>query len=145
MATKKKASKAKRSVKSVPKVSPTKGMAVDAWIEKQVDPKFRQLVKDLLALARKAAPRSTLSIKWNQPVLECGGPMVFVRAAKAHVTIGFWRGSELRAPAGVLEGAGDRMRHLKIATGATLDAKLVTDLVKQAVKLNAEKGDPTRR
>jgi hypothetical protein len=131
--------------KKTPKVSPTKGMAIDAWIEKQVDPKHRELVKDLLGLARKAAPKATLSIKWNQPVLDCGGPLVFVRAAKAHVTIGFWRGSELRAPAGVLEGAGDRMRHIKIATKDELDDKLVIDLVKQAVKLNAAKGDPTRR
>jgi hypothetical protein len=131
--------------KKTPKVSPTKGMAVDAWIEQQVDPKHRELVKDLLGLARKAAPKATLSIKWNQPVLDCGGPLVFVRAAKAHVTIGFWRGSELRAPAGVLEGAGDRMRHIKIAATDELDDKLVMDLVKQAVKLNAAKGDPTRR
>jgi len=61
-------------------------------------------VMELDALVRKAAPKSRASIKWAQPVYEQGGPFAFIKAATAHVTIGFWLGAELKDPKGLLEG-----------------------------------------
>jgi len=89
--------------------------------------------------------RVTSSIKWNQPVFEAGGPLAFVRVAKAHVTLGFWRGGELKDPKGLLEGSGTRMAHVKIAEGDALDSKSIAAFLKEAVKLNKAKGDPTKR
>ena len=67
----------------------------------------------------------------------------FIKAAKAHVTFGFWRGAELSDDGGVLEG-GERMKHVKITSPDTLDEELLAALVREAAALNGSKGDPTQ-
>jgi hypothetical protein len=47
-------------------------------------------------------------------------------------------------PKGLLEGDGDKMRHIKIRALGDIKKGAITALVKQAVKLNREKGNPTR-
>ncbi|MDO9316736.1 MAG: hypothetical protein Q7V56_00865 [Gammaproteobacteria bacterium] len=37
----------------------------------------------------------------------------YVGVLKAHVNVGFFNGTELTAPAGLLEGSGRFMRHVK--------------------------------
>ena len=51
----------------------------------------------------------------------------YVGAYAAHVSVGFFNGSALKDPAGLLEGAGKRMRHVKIRT-ARLAAATRSDL-----------------
>ncbi len=87
---------------------------------------------------------SPATLKWGQPVWESSGPLAYLRGSSRHVTLGFWRGAELADPGGALEGEGERMRHLKVASPGALDERLVEGLVRQAVSLNAERGDPTR-
>lgn len=135
---------APRPARSTPSVSPLRGMSVDDWLKKKVQGWQAEVVEDLLAIVRRAAPAATASIKWAQPVFEQGGPVAFIKVAKAHVTFGFWRGAELSAPRGVLQG-GQVMRHLKIKSADEVDEELIARLVKQAVALNRTKGDPTAR
>jgi hypothetical protein len=104
-----------------------------------------EVLAELDVLVRKAAPKATHSVKWAQPVYEQNGPMVWMKPFTNTVNIGFWRGAEMDDPKGMLEGEGDRMRHVKIAEGGTIPEQALRRLVKQAVKLNEEKGDPTRR
>jgi hypothetical protein len=94
---------------------------------------------------KSAAPDATVSIKWGQPVFDIDGPFAFVRAAKAHVTLGFWRGRDLKDSKGILEGEGDRMAHVKLASEAAMDRKTLEAFVREAARLNREKGDPTKR
>jgi hypothetical protein len=139
MAAKKTAKK-----RATPKVSPMKGMAVDAWVKKKTSGWQRTVVERLLALAKRAAPAAAVTIKWAQPVLEQNGPLAFIKPAKAHVTFGFWRGAELTDDDGVLEG-GDRMKHVKIGSLEALDERRLSALLRQAVALNAKHGNPTKR
>ena len=44
-----------------------------------------------------------------------------------------------------LEGEGTRMKHVKVRDAAAIPRDAISDYVRQAVALNAEKGDPTRR
>lgn len=127
------------------KVSPLRGTSVDAWVESKAKGWQLDCVERLLALLRAAIPDATVSIKWGQPVVESNGPLAFVRVAKAHVTLGFWRGAELKDPKGLLEGEGTRMAHLKIKEDDAVDAKRITAFAKEAAKLNRAKGDPTKR
>lgn len=92
-----------------------------------------------------AAPGSTVSIKWSQPVFDLGGPFAYVKAFRTSVNVGFWRGAELDDPEGRLTGDGDRMRHLKLTVAGQLDVDRLADWVRQAVALNAAQGDPTKR
>ena len=96
---------------------------------------------DAIAVAEVGAPGS---IKWGQPVWEAGGPVAYLRGASRHVTFGLWRGADLTDPEGRLAGQGTRMRHLRFASLAELDEALVRRLLREAVALNARRGDPTR-
>lgn len=45
----------------------------------------------------------------------------YVAAFSAHAAIGFYQGADLPDPTGLLEGAGKRMRHVKLRFGRTTD------------------------
>jgi hypothetical protein len=117
---------------------------VDAYV-KALPAKQRAAANAVRRLVKTAAPDAVESIKWGQPVFTDHGPFAYLKKASAHVTFGFWRGGELDAGRGILEGSGRRMAHLKIADIDEVDSKQLAALVKSAVKLNREKGDPTKR
>lgn len=151
MAAKKKTTAAKKQKatgakpkKETPKVSELRGVSMETW-SKRLKGWHVDALRIIRALVARHAPAATLSIKWGQPVWEHNGPMAFAKPAKNHLTFGFWRGAELEDPNGVLEGDGDRMRHVKITSAEHAKTLGLDDLVKQAVKLNEKKGDPTRR
>ncbi|MDP9468161.1 MAG: DUF1801 domain-containing protein [Chloroflexota bacterium] len=100
-------------------------------------------MKRLREVVKEGAPHSAVGIKWAQPVWEWNGPMIWMKAYPKHVNIGFWRGTEMDDPHKVLQGDGERMRHIKITTVEEIPADALRDLVKQAVKLNTAKGNPT--
>ena len=119
-------------------------MPVAKWVEARTTGWQTTVVKRLIALVGKAAPEAALSIKWNQPVFARGGPLIYIKVATAHVTLGFWRGAELSDPRNLLEG-GAQMKHLKIAAGTKLDEAQVTAFVRQAVELDRGQRSPARR
>lgn len=53
----------------------------------------------------------------------------YVDAFTAHVNIGLYRGALLDDSAGLLEGAGKRMRRVKVRWGAPLDEKALQALL----------------
>ena len=62
----------------------------------------------------------------------CVGQAAFAYASvhAAHVNLGFYRGADLPDPAGLLQGSGKRMRHVKLPVGeeehgAALEALIV--------------------
>jgi hypothetical protein len=56
-------------------------------------------------------------------------PFGYVGAFSAHVNVGFFLGSALDDPAGLLVGTGKRMRHVKIRWGETIDEVALRGLV----------------
>ncbi len=56
----------------------------------------------------------------------------YVDVFKAHVNVGFFRGAELPDPAGLLEGTGKFMRHVKLRPGADMDSDALRSLVEAA-------------
>ena len=56
-------------------------------------------------------------------------PFCYVGVFKAHVNIGFFFGAELEDPAGILEGNGKRMRHVKVKPGAQLNFAALRALI----------------
>jgi hypothetical protein len=104
-----------------------------------------EIVTALRKLIREAAPNASEAIKWAQPVFEENGPFAFIRPASKHVTIGFWRGAEMADPKGVFEGEGDRMKHIKLTAVKDIQAHDVQSYVREAVALNRQHGDPTKK
>jgi hypothetical protein len=99
----------------------------------------------LRAAVREAAPDAKESIRWGQPVYDADGPFAALKAYPRWITLTFWRGGALTDPAGILAGDGDRMKHARFASVEEVRSAAVAELVRAAVALNAELGDPTKR
>jgi hypothetical protein len=59
-------------------------------------------------------------------------PFAYVNAFTAHVNVGFFHGASLPDPAGVLEGDGKYMRHMKLRPGVGHDAGALRRLIADA-------------
>jgi hypothetical protein len=58
----------------------------------------------------------------------------YVNAFSAHVNVGFFHGADLDDPAGLLEGSGKRMRHVKLRWGQHVDAAALSELIAAAYR-----------
>ena len=58
----------------------------------------------------------------------------YVNAFKAHVNVGFFNGAALDDPAGLLEGSGRNMRHVKLRWGEQVDAAALSELIASAYR-----------
>jgi hypothetical protein len=119
--------------------------AVDTWLDSRVSelgaiarvwfdrmrvcgPDVRELMHDGLATACVA-----------------DAPFAYVGVFKAHVNVGFFLGSELPDPTGLLEGTGKRLRHVKLRPDAEIDADALSALIDAAyayIKLRLETDGP---
>jgi hypothetical protein len=59
-------------------------------------------------------------------------PFGYVNSFKNHVNVGFFLGAVLDDPAGLLEGSGKRMRHVKLKPGTELNTVALRDLIDAA-------------
>jgi hypothetical protein len=98
-------------------------------------------------LSGVADPFQLTARTWFQRLRDCGAdvrellhdgcpvvcvedaPFGYVNAFKAHANVGFFYGAMLPDPAGLLEGEGKRMRHVKLRPGKKLDVEALNDLV----------------
>jgi hypothetical protein len=64
----------------------------------------------------------------------CVGDAAFayVNAFSAHASVGFFHGAALPDPAGLLEGTGKRMRHVKLRPGVEVEERALAELVTAA-------------
>jgi len=62
----------------------------------------------------------------------CDAAFAYVGVFKAHVNVGFFRGSALDDPGRLLLGAGHHMRHVKLGPGRNVDAAALERLVRAA-------------
>jgi hypothetical protein len=56
-------------------------------------------------------------------------PFGYVNSFKTHVNVGFFHGAAFGNSAGLLEGSGKRMRHVKLKPGREFDAAALGDLI----------------
>jgi hypothetical protein len=59
-------------------------------------------------------------------------PFAYVNAFTAHANVGFFHGASLSDPAGLLEGNGRYMRHVKLRPGSAIDGASVQALITAA-------------
>ncbi len=126
------------------KLAAEKRLSMDDYAKKLL-PWQVKVLTSIRAAFKSGAPEATETVKWAQPVWEHHGPVAYLRGFSKHVNFGFWRGAELTAREGLLEGDGSRMRHLKLAEGQPVPASEIAALARVAVALNVKHGDPTKR
>src|SRR5262249_38401443 len=97
-----------------------------------------------LRKATRAVGKLDEQIKWRHLVYFSNGPVLLIRAEESRVLFGFWRGQRLRELDERLKPGGKyEMATITLAEGETISAVQVKKLVKAAIRLNQELGDPT--
>ena len=108
--------------------------AVAAWFSAVTDP-HRLMVRPWFAAMRACGPEVRELIHDGRPVA-CAGQAAFgyVDAFSRHANVGFFQGAALPDPAGLLEGTGKRMRHVKLRPGKPLDEAALKALIEAAYR-----------
>jgi hypothetical protein len=106
--------------------------AVAAWFEAP-DHEMRRLALTWFEAIRGLGP-DVRELMHDHCPTACVGEAAFayVAAFAAHVNIGFFHGADLPDPAGLLQGTGKRMRHVKVRWGETVDEAAVSALIAAA-------------
>lgn len=117
--------------------------AIDAWFGSRADglgtiarawyERMRECGDDVRELLHDGHPTA------------CVGEAAFgyVDAFRAHVNVGFFLGAHLADRAGLLEGTGKNMRHVKLRPGTEIDRQALAALIQaaySAVKSQAPSG-----
>jgi len=106
--------------------------AVDHWFEK-LAPELRDLARLPFQHMRDRGDDVRELLHDGHPTA-CIGDAAFgyVNAFTAHVNVGFFLGARLNDPAGLLEGTGKHMRHVKLRPGSEHDAGCLEALIESA-------------
>lgn len=108
--------------------------AVDAWFDDITHP-FRLLVRPWFEMMRSCGSDVRELIHDGCPTATVGeAAFAYVGAYRAHASIGFFHGAALPDPAGLLEGGGKRMRHLKLRMGGDLNEQALHALIQAAYR-----------
>ena len=107
---------------------------IDAWFLGVTDP-FRLMARAWFERMRGCGPDVRELLHDGCPVA-CVGEAAFgyVNAFRAHASVGFYNGAMLADPAGLLEGSGKRMRHVKLRLGKDLDFAALAGLITAAYR-----------
>lgn len=106
--------------------------AIDAWILAQ-PADLGSIAGYWFSQLRRCGPDIRELIHDGCPVA-CVEDVAFayVNVFTSHVNVGFYQGASLDDPFGLLEGAGARMRHVKLRPGVEADAMALSRLVEDA-------------
>jgi hypothetical protein len=111
--------------------------AVDAWLT-DGPVELRSIAQRWFARMRECG-RDVRELMHDGCPVACVGdvPFGYVNAFKKHVNVGFYYGALLEDPAGLLEGSGKRMRHVKLRPGAESDDAALGRLIDAAYAYSA--------
>jgi Domain of unknown function (DU1801) len=107
---------------------------VDAWFAKP-DGELRRVVHPWFEEMRGCGSDVRELLHDGHPTV-CVEDAAFgyVNAFRAHANVGFFFGAELDDPAGLLEGTGKRMRHVKLRCGRQVNAAALSELIAAAYR-----------
>jgi hypothetical protein len=106
---------------------------------------WRLATVEALRAAVKAATPLDERIKWTHLVYFSNGPVLLIRAEATRVLFGFWRGKRLRHIEPRLKPGGKfELATMVLREGDAVDETIATELVRAAVALNREIGDPSK-
>lgn len=105
----------------------------DEWKRDQ-SAQNHKLITALSGIVRKTAPHWTPTVKWGQGCWTLGDtPKVYIHAEPDHVQFGFFAGSKLDDPEGLLVGSGKHVRHVKVFTTKGIPRAALVVLLKQVL------------
>ena len=107
--------------------------AVEAWFD-TADP-MRMIVRPWFEQMRGLGDDVSECLHDHMPTA-CveGAAFAYVNAFTAHAALGFFHGAALPDPAGLLEGTGKRMRHVKMRLGRPANDTAIAELIRAAYR-----------
>ena len=114
---------------------------IAAYVKVLPEP-HKAIVHQLVDIIQDTAPQLELAVEDSQPVFRHRGPCICVKVTSRYVQLGFWRGSALDDPDGILQSTGTQMRHIRLSELDDIDVARVAKLVSQAAELNEPPADP---
>jgi hypothetical protein len=117
--------------------------AIDAWLKKHRS-ELGALAQHWFDVMRNCGDEVRELMHDGCPVACLGDvPFAYVNVFTSHVNVGFFQGAGLPDPAGLLQGDGKRMRHVKLRPGASANAAAQSRLIDAAwndIKARVENG-----
>jgi hypothetical protein len=106
----------------------------DDYLDDQ-PPKNRSIIRALRRFVKRVESGLEESVKWGNGCWVKGKvPVSYVYSAPSHVQFGFFRGSALKDPRGLLEGNGRYVRHVKVRKPSDIDEDVFKALLRQAAR-----------
>ena len=98
-------------------------------------PRNQSVIRALRRFVKRVAPQLQESVKWGNGCWVQGkAPIAYVYSAPDHVQFGFFGGSTLRDPSGLLNGDGKFVRHIKVRNRSDIDERTFGTLLRQAAR-----------
>jgi hypothetical protein len=117
--------------------------AIDAWMEEHTG-ELGAIAQEWFEVMRKCGDEVRELLHDGCPVACLGDtPFGYVNVFTSHVNVGFYQGEALPDPAGLLQGAGKFMRHVKLRAGTATNAAALRTLIDVAyadIKARVENG-----
>src|SRR3954447_17519896 len=117
--------------------------AIDAWMKKHAGD-LGAIAQQWFELMRNCGDEVRELFHDGCPVACFGdAPFGYVNIFTSHVNVGFFQGAALPDPAGLLQGTGKFMRHVKLRPGMTTHADSLSRLIETAyldIKARVENG-----
>jgi hypothetical protein len=106
--------------------------AVDAWMRSHAGP-LGEIAQQWFDVMRGCADDVKELLHDGHPTA-CVDDAAFaeVNAFTHHVNVGLFLGAEMDDPAGLLEGTGRFMRHVKLRPGEAVDTEALRELIERA-------------
>lgn len=106
--------------------------AIERWFDKRQDELGAIAWRWWVQMRRCGADVRELLHDGCPVVCVDDAPFAYVNAYRAHVNVGFFHGVALRDPAGLMQGSGKFMRHVKLKPGVALDTAALQTLIAAA-------------
>ena len=106
--------------------------AIDHWIKKHAG-ELGSIAHQWFEVMRTCGDEVRELLHDGCPVACLGDvPFGYVNVFTAHVNVGFFQGASLRDPAGLLQGTGKFMRHVKLTPGTPTNDAALRALIERA-------------
>ncbi len=116
---------------------------IEAWMKKHAG-ELGAIAREWFEAMRECGDEVRELLHDGCPVACLGdAPFGYVNVFRSHVNVGFFHGAALADPAGLLEGAGKSMRHVKLRPGTAANDAALRKLVEAAysdIKERVENG-----
>lgn len=105
---------------------------LEAWFDEAPDEQ-REMLTKTRSLIRSLGADDVEELKWGRACYSAGRALFcYLQGTSKHIALGFQHGASLTDPAGLLQGTGVEMRHVKLNPKKAPDWNAVLELVSEA-------------